>query len=615
MDAHHDFVFLQETLIILGAVSIVIPLFHRLRASPVLGFLLIGMLLGPNGAGALLSRLPGMDWIVLSDRERLSTIAELGVIFLMFTIGLELSFERLMTMRRLVFGLGPIQLLLCAAAIASVAVLALGATREEAIVVGLALSLSSTAVIIQVLSEERRLATVTGRTSFAMLLFQDIAVVPILFAVSIIGAAVQGAPGGNAMAAFALALGQAAIAVALVVAAGRLLLRPLFRSVARTNSPEVFMAACLLVLLGASVATAAAGMSMAMGALLAGVLLAETEYRRQIEVLIEPFKGLLLGVFLISMGMTIDLAVIAAAPVLILGAALGLILVKAALTFGAARLFNVAQRPALQTGLLMGPGGEFSFVVLGAATALGLVSARVGEVALIVAALTMASVPLLSALGRRGERKAPEQAAPDPALSDVALDDAPRVIIVGFGRVGQVVADMLRVHDVPYVAVDSDVDAVVKARKRDQPVYFGDATHPMFLQRLGLANARALVVTMDSGAGAEQVVEVARNERTDLTIVARARDDRHAARLYAKGATDAVPETVESSLLLSETLLVDVGVPMGPVIASIHDRRAQFRTEIQRLAPEAFVAPMRRRRLADLVRLKSAQIKQEDAKS
>ncbi len=598
---HFDPSLFQEILIVLAAVSLVIPLFHRLKASPVLGFLLIGMVLGPNAIGALLRGVPGLEWIVLSDREQLGTMAEFGIVFLMFMIGLELSFERLILMRRLVFGLGPLQVVLAAAAVASGAAL-LGVARNEAIVIGLALALSSTAVVIQVLSDEKRINTTTGRTAFAILLFQDIAVVPILFAVTILGGVTNGA--GDALGSFGLALGQAALAVAAVIAAGRLLLRPLFRSVARTKSPEVFMAASLLVLLGASLATAAAGLSMAMGALLAGLLLAETEYRRQIEVLIEPFKGLLLGVFLISMGMTIDLARIAAEPVLVLGLAIGLVAVKGGLTAALSRLYNIPWRAAIQTGLLLGPGGEFSFVVLGAAAAVGVLSGAAGDLALILAALTMASTPLLSALGKRlAVRVAAQPVVNTDLLAVFDLQDAPRVIVAGYGRVGQVVADMLKVHDIDFIAVDSDADVVAKARKDGARVYFGDATNPVFLKRCGLDMARALVVTMDP-AGADEIVATARKERDDLLIVARARDARHAGRLYAKGATDAVPETVESSLLLSETLLVDIGVPMGPVIASIHDRRAQFRAEIQKLAPDADVKP-RRRVLQDYGKAKS----------
>lgn len=596
MVEHVDFAALQEILIVLAAVSIVIPIFHRMKVSPVLGFLLIGMIVGPTGLGAIMRTIPGLDWLVITDRERIGVVAEFGIVFLMFMIGLELSFERLSMMRRLVFGLGPLQLGLCALSIAGVAA-ALGQTLVDAIVIGLALSMSSTAVIIQVLSEEKRMNSSVGRTSFAILLFQDIAVVPVLFAVGVLAGA-RGPSAEHGWQGFALALGQAAIAVVLVIAAGRLLLRPLFRPVARSGSPELFLAACLLVLLGASVATAAAGMSMAMGALLAGLLLAETEYRRQIEVLIDPFKGLLLGVFLISMGMTIDLSAIARMPLLIIGLCLALLTIKTALTWGLSRLFNISQRASIQTALLIAPGGEFSFIVLGAASVLGVLSGPVVEVGLIVAALTMALIPVMSILGKLLDKRIAPKKNVDPTLNlPDDLDDEARVIIAGYGRVGQVAADMLTRHNIPYIALDSNPDEVARAREAGAPVYYGDTTNPEFLHRCGLEQARALVVTMDHAAGTEHVVEVARKQRADLLIVARARDARHAARLYAKGATDAVPETIEGSLLLSETLLVDLGVPMGPVIASIHDRRAEFRAEIQKLAPDAHVRiPPRRTR-------------------
>ncbi|MGE0044342.1 MAG: cation:proton antiporter [Hyphomonadaceae bacterium] len=590
-----DLAVLQEILIVLGAVTIVIPIFHRIRVSPVLGFLLIGMFLGPTGLGALLRSVPGLDWLVISDRERIGGVAEFGIVLLLFMIGLELSFERLNTMRRLVFGLGPLQVLVCASAIAGAAIL-LNQGRFDAIVLGLAFALSSTAIIVQVLSEEKRLNTNVGRTTFAVLLFQDIAVVPILFAVTMLAGAEVGARAGQ----FSLALAQAAAAIGVIVVAGRVFLRPLFRSVARTGSPEMFMAASLLVLLAAAMATAAAGLSMAMGGLIAGLLLAETEYRRQIEVLIDPFKGLLLGVFLISVGMTIDLFAIAREPVLIGGLAIGLIAVKFVFCWLLVRLFNASMQTSVQAGLLLAPAGEFTLVVLGAATALGVLSDRIGDVGMIVATLTMATIPLFSKLGSALSKQMAPAKHVDAALTlPESFETAPRVIIAGFGRVGQVAAGMLKVHGVDYIAIDSDVDVVARGRKDGAPVYYGDSTNPEFLHRCGLNEARALVVTMDSGPGTERVVEVARQERPDLLIVARARDARHAAKLYAKGATDAVPETVEASLLLSETLLVDIGVPMGPVIASIHERRAQFRAEIQKLAPDAEVRVPRRVRLRD----------------
>lgn len=569
MGQHIDFLLLKEILIVLGAVSLVIPLFHRLRISPVLGFMLIGILLGPGVVGAWLREVPGMRWASLSDSARIETIAEFGVVFLMFMIGLELSFERLLLVRRLVFGLGPLQTLGCAAMIA-IAVMLMGRNANDAIVIGLAFALSSTAIIIQVLADEKRLTTNMGRTSFAILLFQDIAIVPILFAVAMMGNA-----GDHAnLRTFVIALGQAALAVAVLIGMGRLLLRPLFRSVVRTQSPEVFMAACLLVVLGAAGATAAAGLSMAMGALLAGLLLAETEYRRQIEVLIEPFKGLLLGLFLISMGMTLNLAAIAAAPMLIFGLSLALLIIKSAVTYGFARLFAVPTAASLQMAMLFGAGGEFSFVVLGAATAQGMLAGRAGEIAVIIAALTMAATPVLSIFGTALTKKArPANSIDQAAFAPISLPQTPCVIIVGYGRVGQLVGEVLIQQGYRHVAIDTHVDVVSKARALGAPVYYGDATNPMLLRACGLETALALVVTMDSVKGAEDVVATARKAREDLIIVARARDTEHAQKLYRLGASNVVPETVEASLMLSEMLLTEIGVPQIEASTTIQERR------------------------------------------
>jgi CPA2 family monovalent cation:H+ antiporter-2 len=268
--------------------------------------------------------------------------------------------------------------------------------------------------------------------------------------------------------------------------------------------------------------------------------------------------------------------------------------------WASARLFGVPGRAALKAGLILAPGGEFSFVVMAAAAALGVVSRASVDIVLIVTALTMAAIPSLSWAGRALDRRlAPKEEADRSLIAPEDVGETPRVIIAGYGRVGRVVADMLARHGVDFIAYDSDADAVARARAEGAPVYFGDMTRPDFLERCGIATARALVVTVESAAGAEVMVAAARQARSDLLIVARARDARHAARLYAKGANDAVPETVEASLVLSEALLVDIGVPMGPVIASIHDRRAQFRAEIQALAPNAEIRTPRRRLLRE----------------
>jgi len=587
---------MRDALVVLGAAAVVIPLFHRLRISPVLGFMLVGMAVGPAGLGALADRAPVLRWVTIADRGRIEPLAELGVVLLLFMIGLELSFERIKTMRRLVFGLGSAQLVGCTLAVAGAAMLA-GAPPAAAGVVALALAMSSTAVVAQVLAEERRMTGLVGRVSFAVLLFQDLMLVPVLFGLgAVAGEAGGGGTGGAGWAGFGLAVLKAAGMVAAIVGGGRLALRPLFRGVARTGSPELFMAACLLVVLGTGVAAAAAGLSMALGALVAGLLLAETEYRRQIEVTVEPFKGLLLGVFLISIGMSLDLARIARDPLPVLEAALGLVAVKALVTAGLARGFGLRLRVGGPAGLLLGPGGEFSFVILALAQASGLVDPALGGFAFIVAALTMAAIPLLSRLGTALAGKRPVKVAPDllPPESPYGGEGGhgpPRVILAGFGRVGRTVAALLDAHALPWVAVDSDADRVASLRREGKPVYYGDITQPELLRRIGLQGARALVVTIDDRDRADALVWCARAARPDLLIVARARDGRHAARLYALGASDAVPETIEASLQLSEAVLVDLGVPMGPVIVSIHERRAALQEEIKAMAPDVTVVP------------------------
>jgi CPA2 family monovalent cation:H+ antiporter-2 len=354
------------------------------------------------------------------------------------------------------------------------------------------------------------------------------------------------------------------------------------------------------VILATGLATAMVGLPMELGSLIAGLLLAETEFRRQIEVTIDPFKGLLLGVFLISVGMSLDLADIAGdASRVVLGGVV-LVALKLAIVACLARAFGLRWLTGLQAGLLLGPGGEFGFVVLNLAHAEGLVGAGVVRFPMVIAAATMACIPLLSALGRRMARHASVARAVDPALLLPQLDDAAsRVIIAGFGRVGETVASLLERHRVAYVAVDTDANRVAAQRNVRRTVYWGDITQAELLHRLHLETARALVVTMGDHAASDRLVATARAARPDLLIVVRARDARHAAHLYAIGATDAVPETIEASLQLSEAVLVEIGVPMGPVIAAIHERRAELQAEIKAMAPEAEVRARGRRRLRD----------------
>jgi len=409
-------------------------------------------------------------------------------------------------------------------------------------------------------------------------------VAPLLFLETVLADARGGLEGWAIVWAFLPAF--AGLAVLIVV--GRLMLRPLFRLVAARQSTELFMAACLLVIVASAVARGAAGVSMALGAFIAGLLLSETEFLREIEVTIEPFKGLLLGLFFVSIGAGLDSRLLLAAPAPILLHALGLVAVKAALVFALALLFGLEAPLAGEAALLLAPGGEFAFVLLTSAIAAGVLTQRDGADAMLVVTLGMFAVPLL---GRLGAHIAREKEQPDDAqfvhLAPEGEVAAGRVVVVGYGRVGRLVGDMLRRHDIPFVAVESSVEIVGKERKKGVEIYWGNATRREFLIRCGVGQARALVVTVENARAAEQIVRVAHEARDDLPIVARARDARHATQLYELGASDAIPETIESSLQLAETVLVDIGVPMGHVIASIHEKRDEFRKLLQPSGDEA----------------------------
>jgi monovalent cation:H+ antiporter-2, CPA2 family len=569
----------KELLLFLGTAGVIVPLFGRLRLSPVFGFLAAGVVLGPFGLGALAKDVPWLSAISITDVGQIAHLAEFGVAFLLFMIALELSWGRLIRMHKLVFGLGALQVVVSTAALATIAFW-LGQTPAAAAVIGSALAMSSTAIILPSLAERKRLNTTAGRASFAVLLFQDLAVAPLLFMVAMLGAREGTGLGTGLLYALALAV----ITLAALAGLGRLVLRPLFQMVAATKSNELFVAVCLLVVIGAGLITALSGQSMALGAFIAGLLLAETEYRRQIEVTIQPFQGLLLGLFFVSVGARLDLSEIIANPIPTVGVAIGFVAMKALILFPMALLMGLPKRAAGELAIVLGPGGEFALILIGAAVAVNVVSGAASATTTVAATLTMIMIPLLIRVLGRG---APRARADDAALAGLTSqhdDGLERVIVVGYGRVGQLVADMLRRHKLEFLAIDADPALVARERARGKMIFYGDATQVELLRRCGIQSARALVVTLDSSEAVESVVRAARSQRADLTIVARARDAAHAAKLYDLKVTDAVPETIEASLQLSEAVLIDIGVPMGLVIASIHEKRDEFRRILQ--APE-----------------------------
>ena len=596
----------KDLVVFLAAAGVMVPLFNRLKISPILGFLAAGVLLGPDGLARLADTAPWLSWLTISDAGQIRSLSELGVAFLLFMIGLELSWERLKSMRKLVFGLGLTQVAVCTVALAAL-FMVMGQTLVSAAVLGMGFALSSTAVVMPVMAERGRLGGAAGRTTFSILLAQDLAVAPILITVTVMAAAaLAGAtPAGefdpSVLRPALLTLVPAAVGLALIVVLGRLVLRPMFRSVAKAKArgqgQEMFVAASLLVVVGAGLAAQAAGLSMSLGALVAGLLLAETEFRREVELSIEPFKGLLLGVFFVGVGIGLDLDAVAADPAGVFGLALVLTLLKAALIYGAARLWGVRNRTAIETALVLGPAGEFAFVILGAGLVEGIASPGFTGAVMLAATISIFTIPLMALIADRLTRQVDKVApglAPD-ALGPVSASD--QVLIVGFGRVGRLVGDMLAEHGQSYLALDANASTVAMGRAEGANVFYGDAGREEMLRLCGIDSARAVIVTMDAPLKVDEVVRAARGIRPDLILIARARDERHAERLYQLGVTDAVPETTEAALQLAENTLVDLGVPMGLVLASIHERRDRFRAMFQDAMPDAPGRPRRVRAL------------------
>ncbi|XVF73233.1 hypothetical protein PTKIN_Ptkin12aG0185100 [Pterospermum kingtungense] len=566
---------LFDVLWLLLASVIFVPIFQKIPGgSPVLGYLAAGILIGPYGLS------------IIRHVHGTKAIAEFGVVFLLFNIGLELSVERLSSMKKYVFGLGSAQVLVTAVAVGLIAHLVAGQPGPAAIVIGNGLALSSTAVVLQVLQERGESTSRHGRATFSVLLFQDLAVVVLLILIPLISP--NSSKGGVGFRAIAEALGLAAVkagvAITAIIAGGRLLLRPIYKQIAENQNAEIFSANTLLVILGTSLLTARAGLSMALGAFLAGLLLAETEFSLQVESDIAPYRGLLLGLFFMTVGMSIDPKLLVSNFPVIAGA-LGLLIGgKTILVAFVGKLFGISIIPAIRVGLLLAPGGEFAFVAFGEAVNQGIMSSQLSSLLFLVVGISMAVTPWLAAGGQfiasRCELHDVRSLLPVESETDDLQD---HIILCGFGRVGQIIAQLLSERLIPFVALDVRSDRVAMGRALDLPVYFGDAGSREVLHKIGAERACAAAITLDTPGANFRTVWALSKYFPNVKTFVRAHDVDHGLNLEKAGATAVVPESLEPSLQLAAAVLAQAKLPTSEIAATINEFRSRHLAELTEL--------------------------------
>jgi CPA2 family monovalent cation:H+ antiporter-2 len=577
---------LHDAVVFLVAAGLVIPLFKQIRVNPVLGFLLVGLAVGPYGLVRLGDEHSWLNVIMITDVSGVSALAELGVVFLLFMIGLELSMDRLMAMRRLVFGLGSAQVLVTAAVIGTIAWL-WGNGVETSLVLGGCLALSSTAIVTQLLIEQGRFGSPTGHGIFAILLAQDIAVVPILFLVGILGAQT----GGPVTTALLLAIGEAILAVALILLVGRLIVRPVLRFVANADSPEFFLAVSLLLIIATSYATHEAGLSAALGAFLAGLLVAESEFHHEMKSNIEPFKGLLLGLFFMSVAMWIDPLEMLKNPFWTAASVVGLFVIKVAITAVLGRLFGFSWARSLETGMTLGQGGEFAFVVVGLAVSMAVMPESTAQFMLIVVSATMFLTPAMARLARSvGGHLAAAVEVGAGIPSEQSAAGGGHVIIIGYGRTGQMLGELIGRQMVPFVALDLDVERVRRCQSEGLPLFYGDASREAMLRSVGMRDALAVVICTDDPDVPGRVLSASRKLAPAVPVIVRAHDDAHSSELLAAGATRVIPEVLEAGLELAQITLELAGIPAAVAHSLVESRRLEAEIQMER-SPQRDPAP------------------------
>ncbi len=539
MEASHSY--LLDILALLLATIVVIPFFHAIRLGAILGYLTAGVFLGPWGLG------------VFNEIEQIRHLGEFGVVFLLFVLGIELKPEKLWQMRRLVLGLGSGQLFISAAVIYGVALM-FGLSHQTSIIIGFGLALSSTAFCLKLLAEKGGIVTPMGQKAFSILLMQDLAVVPLLALVSYfaVDAAAVGSHGHGEF-----NLWYAIGAVVALLLAGRYLLNPILGRIVASQDPEVFIAVAVFLVLGVAWLMEFVGLSMALGAFLAGLMLAESHYRHQIEADIMPFRGILLGLFFMTVGMGIDFGLLTENIFTIILLTIALMVVKAAIVFGLTKLIGAKTDMAIQTGVLLSQSGEFGFVMFGAASAAGLLDQFTGQMLILIITLSMVFTPfVVKGVNILLLRFYKPQVDDEEAVKQFAESAEQHVIIAGFGRVGARIAALLNAAGVHYVALDMREERVKKAREQGFPVFFGDASQLKVLQSAGVSKAKMLVVALDNTEQVDRLVPLVSQYEPNLPIYARAKDRKHCADLISHGATSTVSESLETSMHLAQHALL-----------------------------------------------------------
>ncbi len=571
-DHHNIWHVLGNILLILALSGVIIPVLQRAKVSPVLGYLLCGLLIGPHGLGVFQDKAPWLTAFVITDLDLIKILAELGVVFLLFMIGLELTFTRLWQMRKLVLGLGSTQIVMTGLVIFAVA-LQFGNSLPTSILIGAAFALSSTAIVMQLLTEQHMITLPVGRISFSVLLMQDLAVVPILVLVGTFAGPTE----GSVLMSLLKALLTATFIVAIIVAAGKLLLRPTLKMLSPSNNVEWLFAVVLFLVIGAATLTHSFGLSAALGAFLAGLLIAETEYRHEVETIIEPVKGVLMGIFFLSVGMATDVSAVLEHPVWLLLSVIGIFMMKAAIFFPIALLFSIPKKQAASSAVLLAQCGEFAFIVIGLALTGKLLPESDAQFFLLVASLSLLITPLTTRLAPLAEQLVSFRDKKDKSDHiDIEPPEANHIIIAGFGRVGQTLANILEDQQIPYVAIDKNGINVYNHHSAGYPVVFGNAKKVELWNKLNMSTAAAAVITVDDFTVTENVVKLLRTRWPLIPIIVRVRTTQQLTEYYEAGATAVVPETLESTLQLVRTLMEEVGTEPEEVKDIINKHRQEM---------------------------------------